>query len=64
MATKVFYDNAVSTAKLADFTAEQSVETEILLADYDPPVFKIVKTTMEHSVTQKYITKNSRNYTR
>ena len=58
MATNVFYDNVMSTAKLAEFSAEQSVETEILLADYDAPVFKVIKTTMEHSVTQKYVTKN------
>lgn len=58
MATNIFYDSVMSTAKLADIAAEQSVETEILLADYDQPVFKIVKTTMEHSVTQKYIAKN------
>lgn len=58
MAAKVFYDNVLSTSKIAEFSAEHSVETEILLADYDPPVFKIVKNTMEHSVTQKYVTKN------
>lgn len=58
MSTKIFYDNMLSTARLAELSAEHSVETEILLADYDPPVFKIVKSTMEHSTTQKYITKN------
>ena len=58
MTTNVFYDNVMSTAKLAEFSAEQSVETEILLADYDAPVFKVIKTTMEHSITQKYVTKN------
>lgn len=55
MATQLFYDHLLSTAKLADISSEQPVETEILLADYDAPVFKIVKTTMEHLVTQKYI---------
>ncbi|MBE6887352.1 MAG: DUF3794 domain-containing protein [Ruminococcaceae bacterium] len=58
MSTKIFYDNMLTTAKLAELSAEHSVETEILLADYDQPVFKIVKSTMEHSITQKYITKN------
>ena len=55
MSDKLFYDNMMSTEKIMDISAEQSVETEILLADYDTPVFKIVKTTMEHAVTQKYI---------
>ena len=55
MSTKLFYDTLPSTVKSADVNFEQSVETEILLADYDAPVFKIVKTTLEHIVTQKYI---------
>ncbi|MBR5251411.1 MAG: DUF3794 domain-containing protein [Oscillospiraceae bacterium] len=58
MTNDIFYDNLLSTLRLADTGFEQSVETEILLADYDAPVFKIVKTTMDHCVTQKYITKN------
>lgn len=58
MANNIFYDNLLSTVRLADTGFEQPVETEILLADYDAPVFKIVKTTMDHCVTQKYITKN------
>lgn len=55
MATNLFFDTLPSTVKSADVNFEQSVETEILLADYDAPVFKIVKTTLEHIVTQKYI---------
>jgi len=55
MATKLFFDTLPSTAKSTDVNFEQSVETEILLADYDAPVFKIIKTTMEHIITQKYI---------
>ena len=55
MATKLFFDTLPSTVKSTDVNFEQSVETEILLADYDAPVFKIVKTTMEHLITQKYI---------
>lgn len=55
MSTKLFFDALPSTVKSADVNFEQMVETEILLADYDAPVFKIVKTTMEHLITQKYI---------
>ncbi|MBR2029122.1 MAG: DUF3794 domain-containing protein [Oscillospiraceae bacterium] len=55
MANNLFFDTLPSTVKSADVNFEQSVETEILLADYDAPVFKIVKTTLEHLVTQKYI---------
>ena len=58
MATQLFFDHLLSTAKMADVNSEHPVETEILLADYDAPVFKIVKTTMEHLVTQKYIMQN------
>jgi len=58
MATQLFFDHLLSTAKMADVNSEQPVETEILLADYDEPVFKIIKTTMEHLVTQKYIMQN------
>ena len=55
MSTKLFFDTLPSTVKVADVNFEQSVETEILLADYDAPVFKIVKTTLEHLITQKYV---------
>lgn len=55
MNNQIFYDNLLSTAKLMDVSSELSVETEIVLADYDSPVFKIIKSTMEHLVTQKYI---------
>ena len=58
MATDLFFDKLPSTAKTAEVNFEQPVETEILLADYDAPVFKIVKTTMEHLITQKYIMQN------
>ncbi|MBR2503291.1 MAG: DUF3794 domain-containing protein [Oscillospiraceae bacterium] len=58
MATQLFYDHLLSTAKIADINSEQPVEAEFLLADYDAPVFKIVKTTMNHVVTQKYIMQN------
>ncbi|MEG1863247.1 MAG: DUF3794 domain-containing protein [Oscillospiraceae bacterium] len=55
MATQLFFDSLSSTHRLFDSGFEQSVELEILLADYDPPVFKIVKTCIEHTLTQKYI---------
>ena len=55
MSTKLFFDTLPSTVKSADVNFEQPLETEILLADYDAPVFKIVKTTMEHLITQKYV---------
>ncbi|MEG2929663.1 MAG: DUF3794 domain-containing protein, partial [Oscillospiraceae bacterium] len=55
MTTPLFFDNAASTTKVLEAALEHSVETELLLADYDAPVFKIIKTTMEHSVSQKYI---------
>ncbi len=55
MNNQIFCDNLLSTAKLMDVNSELSVETEIVLADYDAPVFKIVKSTMEHLVTQKYV---------
>ena len=58
MASKLFMDTLPSTVKSADVNFEQSIETEILLADYDAPVFKIVKTTLEHLITQKYIMQN------
>ena len=58
MATQLFYDHLLSTTKIADINSEQPVEAEFLLADYDAPVFKIVKTTMNHVVTQKYIMQN------
>lgn len=55
MTTPLFFDSVASTAKIVETSQEHSVETEILLADYESPVFKIIKTTMEHSVGQKYI---------
>ena len=55
MATQLFFDSLSGTHRLFDSGFEQSVEQEILLADYDPPVFKIVKTSIEHTLTQKYI---------
>ncbi len=55
MPNEMFYDNLPSTAKTLDTAFEQPIETEILLADYDAPVFKIVRTSIQHLITQKYI---------
>ena len=55
MPTNLFFDSLTHTQKVFDYGFEQAVEQEILLADYDEPVFKIVKTCLEHTMTQKYI---------
>ncbi|MEG1049879.1 MAG: DUF3794 domain-containing protein, partial [Oscillospiraceae bacterium] len=55
MTTPLFFDSVTSTTKVLETAYEHSIETELLLADYDAPVFKIIKTTMEHSVSQKYV---------
>lgn len=44
--------------KRIDTGFEIGLEQEILLADYDKPVFKIIKTITDHSITQKYINGN------
>ncbi len=58
MSNNLFLDSLVSTQKFFDYSFEEPVEQEILLADYDEPVFKIVKTNVEHSINQKYILDN------
>lgn len=55
MTTPLFFDSVAATTKVLETSLEHSIETEILLADYDAPVFKIIKTTVEHSISQKYI---------
>ena len=49
-------DSIRRTGKLFEYGVELPVEQEILLADYDSPVFKIIKSNIECTVTQKYIT--------
>ena len=49
-------DSISRTGKLFEYGVELPVEQEILLADYDSPVFKIIKSNIECTVTQKYIT--------
>ncbi len=58
MSNNLFLDSLNYTQKVFEYGFEQAVEQEILLADYDEAVFKIVKTNIEHSITQKYISAN------
>lgn len=51
-------DSISTTEKFFDTICETEVEQDILLADYDKAVFKIVKTNIEHIITQKYINGN------
>ena len=43
MDAKIFYDTLECAARLCDARAEVPIETEILIPDYLPQVFKIVK---------------------
>ena len=43
------------TNKIFETAFEYPLEQEILLADYDEQVFKILKTAVDFSITQKYI---------
>ena len=58
MQNQLLTDSISSTAKFLDTAFELAVEQEILLADYDRSVFKIVKTCVDHTITQKYINGN------
>ena len=58
MSNQLLTDSVLSTTNLFDTSFELAVEQEILLADYDKSVFKIVKTCVDHTVTQKYINGN------
>ncbi len=58
MSNNLFLDSLEITQKVFDYSFEEPIEQEILLADYDEPVFKIVKTNIEHSISQKYILDN------
>ena len=58
MPNQLLTDSISSTAKFLDTAFEIAVEQEILLADYDKSVFKIVKTCVDHTITQKYINGN------
>ncbi len=58
MSNNLFLDSLEITQKVFDYSFEEPIEQEILLADYDEPVFKIVKTNIEHSISQKYVLDN------
>ena len=58
MSQQLITDVISTIAKPVDTFFELGVDREILLADYDKPVFKIVKTIADHSITQKYINGN------
>jgi len=55
MSEQLTQDILYTTGKFLDTGFEYPLEREILLADYDRPVFKIVKTNTEYAITQKYI---------
>lgn len=55
MSNQSITDVVNTTVKFMDSSFEWPVETEFLLADYDQEVFKIIKTTVEHTITQKYL---------
>ena len=58
MQNQFLTDSISSTSKFLDTAFELAIDQEILLADYDRSVFKIVKTCVDHTITQKYINGN------
>ena len=58
MPNQCITDIICATDKRTDTTFEMAIDSEILLADYDRPVFKIIKTIIDHSITQKYVNGN------
>ncbi len=58
MQNRILQDILGTTSKFFDTAIEYPIEQEILLADYDRRIFKIIKTTIEHTITQKYINGN------
>ncbi len=55
MPNQILQDTLNTTAVFLDTAFEMPLEQEILLADYDLPVFKIIRSTVRHTITQKYI---------
>ncbi len=55
MPNQILQDVLSTTAAFLDTAFELPLEQEILLADYDLPVFKIIRSTVRHTITQKYI---------
>lgn len=58
MPNQCITDIICATEKRMETSFELAVDGEILLADYDKPVFKIIKTITDHSITQKYVNGN------
>ena len=58
MPNQCITDIICATEKRMETSFELAVDGEILLADYDKPVFKIIKTVTDHSITQKYVNGN------
>ncbi len=59
MQNQILQDVLYTTQKIVDTTVECPIDREILLADYDRRIFKIIKTKSDHTVTRKYINGNS-----
>ncbi|MBQ8603928.1 MAG: DUF3794 domain-containing protein [Oscillospiraceae bacterium] len=55
MSNQILRDILNTTAPFLDTGFEMPLEQEILLADYDLPVFKIIRSTAQHTITGKYI---------
>lgn len=55
MSDQILQDMLSTTAVFLDTGFEMPLEQEILLADYDLPVFKIIRSTAQHTITGKYI---------
>lgn len=58
MPNQCITDIICATGKPMETSFELALERDILLADYDRPVFKIIKTITDHSITQKYVNGN------
>ncbi len=58
MTNQLRQDVIYSTGLFSQSGFEYPIEQEILLADYDRQIFKILKTTVTHSITSKYINGN------
>lgn len=55
MDLKVFRDTVSMSQQLCDLTLEHPVETEILIPDYQPEIFKIVKSFVTPVILQKQV---------
>ena len=56
MEWKTYKDSAAAAAAVCDVKSELPVETEILIPDYLPPVFKVVKCFADLVVVQAVTT--------